>query len=215
MDFFGEPISLYYKGENSFTTRVGGICSIIWIGLVLTNLGIQLYQLAKGTNFAQQVSYDYVPIGADKKQEWHLETKFETVAALIEPINLTEDSADPETLARVQFYVWTLAEENTNIHNPKMTSNFVPAVRCQDYYADKIDPNSESYSPTIEREFKDPNWICPNVTDFYLLNNPLMLHTVGGTNFVMVVNPCNKALQMDQTMIDRGLSDVSYSDKTC
>ena len=130
MDFFGEPISLYYKGENSFTTRVGGICSIIWIGLVMTNLGIQLYQLAKGTNFAQQISYDYVPIGANKKQEWRLETKFETVAALIEPINWTADSADPETLARVQFYVWTLAEENTNIHNPEMTSTFVPAVRC-------------------------------------------------------------------------------------
>ena len=101
MDFFGEPISLYYKGENSFTTRVGGICSIIWITLVLTNLGIQLYQLAKGTNFTQQVSYDYVPIGASKKQEWHLETKYETVAALIEPISISEDSADPETLARV------------------------------------------------------------------------------------------------------------------
>lgn len=45
MDYFGEPISLYYKGETSFTTRIGGICSVIWIGLVLTNLSTELYKL--------------------------------------------------------------------------------------------------------------------------------------------------------------------------
>ena len=64
----------------------------------------------------------------------------------------------------------------------------------------------------MEREFRDPAWICPNVTEIYLLNNPNMLKTVKGINFVMVLNPCNKALEMDQTMIETGLTDVSYSD---
>ena len=50
------------------------------------------------------------------------------------------------------------------------------------------------------------------MTEIYLINNPNMLKTVKGINFVMVLNPCNKALEMDQTMIDSGLTDVSYSD---
>ena len=31
----------------------------------------------------------------------------------------------------------------------------------------------------------------------------------------MIVNPCNAALRNDQTMIDRGLTSVTYTDDTC
>ena len=104
MDYFGEPISLYYKGENSFKTRFGGICSVVWLALVLTNLGIELYQLALGSKFTQLISYDYIPIGAVDKDTWRLETAYETIAAMIEPIVHDESSLDPDKIVRVQFY---------------------------------------------------------------------------------------------------------------
>ena len=36
IDLFGAPVSLIYKGESTFTTRVGGFFSLLWIIIVLS-----------------------------------------------------------------------------------------------------------------------------------------------------------------------------------
>ena len=108
MDIFGEPISLYYKGETTFNTRVGGICSMVLLSLILTNLGTDLYKFSKGSQFAQIYSYDFVPIGSFKKDTWNLKTSEYTMAGLLEPVFANKTDYDPETIARVQFYIWTL-----------------------------------------------------------------------------------------------------------
>lgn len=150
MDYFGEPISLYYKGENSHKTRFGGVCSVIWIALVLTNLGIELYQLYLGSSFTQLITYDYIPIGAEDKDKWRLETAYETIAAMIEPAIIDDDSLDPETLARVQFYYQELDENGTDADYSSLATTFVPAARCKDLYAEMMDPSSPDFDPTIE-----------------------------------------------------------------
>ena len=78
-----------------------------------------------------------------------------------------------------------------------------------------MDKDSPLYDETIAREFDDKDWICPNVTSIELKNNPTMMHTVPGVGFVMLMQACNVAKEMDKTMEDRGLTNVSYTDKEC
>ena len=49
--------------------------------------------------------------------------------------------------------------------------------------------------PELEKEFPESErWICPNVEEYSLLNNPFLF---AGNNFVMVVNACNVAVEID------------------
>ena len=49
--------------------------------------------------------------------------------------------------------------------------------------------------PELEKEFPDnERWICPNVEEYTLLNNPFLF---AGNNFVMVVNACDVAVEID------------------
>ena len=38
IDLFGAPISLVYKGDDTFKTQVGGFCSLLWILAVFGGL---------------------------------------------------------------------------------------------------------------------------------------------------------------------------------
>lgn len=38
-DIFGAPIGLNYKGENTFSTRIGGLCTLI-LYTILINLAV-------------------------------------------------------------------------------------------------------------------------------------------------------------------------------
>ena len=50
--------------------------------------------------------------------------------------------------------------------------------------------------PELKKEFPDnERWICPNVEEYTLLNNPFLF---AGANFVMVVNACNVATEIDE-----------------
>ena len=91
---------------------------------------------------------------------------------------------------------------------------YIPAAYCKDIYADKIDPESDNYDETMAEEFTDL-WICPNVTEFQLLGDPWMLRYSEGTALLMEVTSCNIALKHDQTMLDRGLSNVTYTNEEC
>jgi len=75
LDIFGEPISLFYKGDNNFTTRIGGCCTLFLMLIILTNLGTELFQLGTGKNFNLISSQENVPLGSSMKQPWVLDTK--------------------------------------------------------------------------------------------------------------------------------------------
>lgn len=79
-----------------------------------------------------------------------------------------------------------------------------------------MDPKSPDYDYKFALEYEDEDWICPNVTSINLLNDPYMLNTVSGISFLMVVNPCDIAVEIgDKKILDRGLTQATYTDKAC
>ena len=50
----------------------------------------------------------------------------------------------------------------------------------------------------IADEFADGNWICPDIDQFQILNDPWLYKFSNGTNFVMVVNTCQDAKVNDK-----------------
>ena len=44
--------------------------------------------------------------------------------------------------------------------------------------------------PALNDEFSGVDWICPDVSNFKVNNNPWLYDYGAGTNFVMVVNTC-------------------------
>lgn len=63
----------------------------------------------------------------------------------------------------------------------------------------------------VAQEFALDDWICPDVNEISVRNNPTLYPAVGGAEFVLVVNTCEKALA-----IDSKYSLKSYTDsKSC
>ena len=73
---------------------------------------------------------------------------------------------------------------------------------CKDIYADRM---SETF---FQNEFSTGDWICPDVANITIFNNPFLFET--GRNFVMVINDCPTAVAKDA---ESGLT--SYTDAEC
>ncbi len=98
----------------------------------------------------------------------------------------TETSASIESLARVQFYIYSLEtsiDEQGDL-SYKNIHTFVPAARCKDLYAANMTIGSDHFNEVLKLEFENKNEICPNITDLTLHQNPWMIKNVDGTNFV-------------------------------
>lgn len=73
-------------------------------------------------------------------------------------------SIEPESLARVQFYSTSKAGEDAD-----WVYTFYDAVQCSDFYASQIETD-----PFFANEFSGEGWICPDVKDITVLNNPFL-----------------------------------------
>ena len=85
-----------------------------------------------------------------------------------------------------------------------------PAVKCRDLFADQIEQEQQPGFEgkmffTDEFDSTSNQWICPNVTEIKLWNDPVNYQQ--GLNFMMVVNSCENAQKIDK---EEGL--VSYAD---
>ena len=79
-------------------------------------------------------------------------------------------------------------------------------MNCREKYKDYIEENPESIiSETLNKE----TWVCPD-SEIILNNDPFHCTNMPGTNFVMVVNDCPVAEQVDKE-IELG-SIKPYSD---
>ena len=114
---------------------------------------------------------------------------------------------DVDTIARIQFYTYTLTDYNKESGDENIQREFVGAVPCSEKYKD-------SDSNTIQIEFggdTTPNrWICPDVEDIKVDNDPFLFTYGTAASFVMVVNDCETAVKIDKA---QGLT--SYSTVEC
>ena len=60
----------------------------------------------------------------------------------------------------------------------------------------------------FDNEFSQGTWICPDVSEITIYNNPFLFEN--GRNFVMVINDCPTAVAQD---IESGIT--SYTNAQC
>ena len=53
LDIFGEPVSLKFDGRNTYTTKVGGVISLLFFLQVLYLMAIKLRALSIGKEVGQ------------------------------------------------------------------------------------------------------------------------------------------------------------------
>jgi len=83
---------------------------------------------------------------------------------------------------RVQFFSVEMIEGKQEI-------KWHGAVRCNEKYSDKVLEGTDGRSGELE----DDLWICPDVDEFSVQNNPANFRTGNGTSFNLVVNSCSSA----------------------
>jgi len=116
-----------------------------------------------------------------------LDTELTTIAASLSlrPDGSGIEYPDADTVARIGFY----AANRTS--STSIDFHFFPAARCKDIYAPEIESGSDFY----QEEFSAGGWICPDIRNITVFNNPFIFDS--GTNFVMVVNDCTVAVESD------------------
>ena len=87
-----------------------------------------------------------------------------------------------------------------------MTQQWHSSVFCDQFYEAPHIVNGVD----ISEEIASQDWICPDVTDITVLNNPTLYTSGSGIEFVMVVNDCETA-----TSIDDKYSVTTYATKAC
>ena len=83
------------------------------------------------------------------------------------------------------------------------------------YCTDLISNSSFDYDVILEQinselNNKTSGWICPDVENITVTNNPSVFAAGNGTEFVMVVNSCKQAME-----IDGNFTLSSYTNETC
>lgn len=63
---------------------------------------------------------------------------------------------------------------------------------------------------TLQVEFEDDGWICPDTKTFDINNDPMTYRMGSGSNLVMVINECNTAVHFDQKY-----NLTTYTNATC
>jgi len=192
-DGFAKPVQFTYKGEDEFATAIGGIASIITLLLVFIYGCQQLLFLFIAPDFSETIESTFADFNTNE-YALSIDTEQTTLAT---KLTLFDSPIDVETLGRIQFYQAVRDDKDT------INFNFVNAVRCLDLYATEI-----TESTFYMEEFGDKAWICPNLRNIDVLNNPFLFSK--GRNFVMVVNDCEVAAATDA---EKGLKP--YTDKGC
>ena len=88
-----------------------------------------------------------------------------------------------DSLVRIQFYSLKRAA------NEQITTTWHDAVYCHDLYI-----NNTNYN-LMNNEFNGLfNYVCPNITEISIDNDPFSMSGYNGTSFGMVVHDCSVAV---------------------
>ena len=84
IDLFGAPVSLIYKGESTFTTRVGGFCSLLWIIIVLSGfIQESIYVFLQGGGVEESYTYERRYFSADNDSKETLNSNYTIMGNLL------------------------------------------------------------------------------------------------------------------------------------
>lgn len=159
----------------------------------------QILYLFIEPDFNEQAESFYADFNTNE-EGLQLDTEYTTIAA---SLFFTNDGSgteypDAETVARIGFY------GAHRFNSTTIEFHFYPAARCKDIYAPEIESGNDFYRD----EFSADGWICPDIRNIPVFNNPFIFDS--GTNFVMVVNDCTVAVESDMKN-----NLTSYTDSEC
>jgi len=97
------------------------------------------------------------------------------------PANVTKGGVNVDDYFRVQFFI-----RNMTAGRDTVDVTWLNTVRCRDFYKDK---NIDSY----DAEFMSDFWVCPDIENFVIQNNPSTYVLRAGSSLNMVINKCKKA----------------------
>ena len=193
-DIFGAPIGLNYKGQNKFSTKVGGLCTLLLYTLLASLAVDDLVGLFSNKPPQQVVASSFAAYTNESATTWDLDTANFTHAGMLNYAeNIVDPGYDVQQIARVQFYAeYLVLNQTTSMYDMKY--HWYDSVQCKDMYADamvndQVMATEFGYSDT-------QTWWCPDTESFSLLNDPTLYRYGPGTNLIMVVNECGIAKQV-------------------
>ena len=178
---------------------LGGICTIIFALVASGLFCLNMYNNFKKPVFHQDKTDRYLSY-ENNHEYFNMTTDHQQITGAL----LGSDSQTDNNL-RIQFYS-DFQSEPLGPHE----HTWHQAVYCKDLYAKQIQEEQEPGfvgEKFLADEFVNTHidYVCPNVTDIKLWSDPFNYGQ--GQNFVMVINSCEVAQQID---IDNDI--VSYAD---
>ena len=78
-----------------------------------------------------------------------------------------------DSIACIQFDLLEKSGE-TRVGDINAQVTYVPAIKCSEFYSDRMDKSSQDFDNTISREFNgsESNYICLDIDSFTLSDEP-------------------------------------------
>ena len=175
-DGYARNVQFMYEGDEDFKTATGGCFAIITQILIFIYGLQQLIYLFIKPDFDEQIESTFVDFN-HKHARLAIDTNYTTLAA---KLDLWDHDVTAWEVARIGFY-------RTRRNENDFSFTFLPAARCSDIYAEEIETDE-----FFRTEFSNPDWICPDLGQINIYNNPFLFDH--GQNFIMVVNECPVAV---------------------
>ncbi len=175
-DLFAQNVTLTMNGQETVNTKIGGSVTILVVLGVLIQSVFALLELLRNPSYNQfPTTYNY-----EYSKEIHLDFKTNMMAYAFHTFFGAEYAFQ---YLRVAFY---------------SNGSYIPAVLCQDYFADQIlaeangQSNSTFYTDTYSTNISTrSSWVCPD------LGNMTITEKENMDNIVVYVLSCNSAKTKD------------------
>ena len=217
-DAFGNPIGLIYKGETTYNTRWGGLCSLFIWAIILWNFYIDCSKMKETYSMKTYTAYQDIQTRTDSAGEYNLDTKEVNLMGYVSMREFDEDTTiEVDSIVRIQFYYFKKEVDDSDPDNPDkrvIRKKFIPAIKCTDLYADQLNKDSNNFEQVMQVEFQK-EYICPDRKQIQLLGDPQQISNADGQSLVLVVNSCKIAQSEDEKMRQEGEENPTYTDTEC
>ena len=119
-DMYGSPVSVLYNGKDKYQTKLGSLCTLATLGLVIAFIVAELqaaYALERQKETTQQIQFDAFTTGKFSLADSHLRIFVGSLAPI------------PENIGRVILYQSFFSTDDQNI---KEVETEVPLIPCSE-----------------------------------------------------------------------------------
>lgn len=145
MDMFAKPITVTYRGKQSFPTVTGGCMSLCLYFVFLIYAAITLKAMMINPVLTDNSEMLYFSLYGNTNQ-YNIDARNSSLA-------ISTSDASNENF-RVVFWQFNATGQH-----------FIPAVNCTDYYLDEMLASS-AYDGFFTGAFRSKQFVCPDISQF-------------------------------------------------